>query len=85
MARTRVKLNYAGFDKLRHDPALAAGLEEIAQDVAARAGEGYGYDVTSMESRVIASVFTETTDAKREAMASGGVELQRALQEKKGS
>jgi hypothetical protein len=63
---TKVKLNLAGFRELRSCPELAAGLGEIASGIAARAGEGYSYDVRQMSTRVVASAYTDSTASMKE-------------------
>lgn len=84
MVKTKVKLNYDGFNKLRHDPTLTAALADIAAGVAESAGDGYESKVLDAETRNYAVVSTETPQAMREAEKTGGAELLRALRQKQG-
>ena len=45
---------------------MGALLKEQAAGIAARCGSGYGTDIKMMETRVIASVFTDTIEAAKE-------------------
>lgn len=45
---------------------MGALLKEQAAGIAARSGSGYGTDIKMMETRVIASVFTDTIEAAKE-------------------
>ena len=80
MSRTRVKLNIKGFNALRKSPEMVAGLQELADGIAGRAGNGYGTDMKYYGSRAVASVYTESYDAMRECSRTSGDPLLRALQ-----
>ena len=73
MAKTKVVLNHAGFRELLSSPELAAGLGEIAADIAARAGDGYASDVYQTPGRVVASAYAETTEAMRHELATNSL------------
>lgn len=47
---------------------MEAILEEIAGEVAGRAGSGYDHDTHMMPGRVIASAYTSTIEAIRDNM-----------------
>lgn len=66
MSRTRVKLNYQGFNELRKSPEMRAALTAEAQSIAQRAGEGYETDEKLFLSRAVASVATVTPQAMRD-------------------
>ena len=80
MAKTKVKLNISGFNELRKCAEMQAGLSEIAQGIAGRAGDGYASDLTQYPSRVVASVYTESAEAMRECARSAGNPILEALQ-----
>jgi len=80
MSKTRVELNIAGFNALRKSPEMTAGLQELAEGIAQRAGSGYGTEVKNFPSRAVASVYTEDPDAMRACARDGGGALLRALQ-----
>lgn len=66
MSKTKVVLNHEGFRALLTSPELADGLGGIAAGIAARAGDGYASDVHLTPGRVVASAYTETTEAMRD-------------------
>lgn len=66
MADIEVKLNSAGVKALLKSGEMEAAVRQEAENIAQRAGEGYGTDVKMMKSRVIASAYTETFDAMRD-------------------
>ena len=80
MAKTKVVLNYAGFNELRKDPALTAGMREIAQGIAERAGDGYEADSFEGRTKNLASAYTATPKAMRECARSAGNPLLEAMQ-----
>lgn len=80
MAKTKVKLNISGFNELRRSAEMQAGLSELAQSVAAKAGEGYSSDLTQYPSRSAASVYADSIEAKRECARSAGNPILEALQ-----
>lgn len=65
-SKNRFELNTNGVRDLLKSAELQRVLEEKAAEIAARAGEGYGYDSKVMETRVIASVFTMDAETARE-------------------
>lgn len=68
MSKTSVKvsINYAGVGKLLKCSELEAGLEDVADGIAKRAGKGYESDTKKMSTRVVASVYTADCDAMRD-------------------
>lgn len=66
MSKKKIELNHEGVGALLHSAELAAALEGIASSAATRCGDGYSFDVKSMPTRVIASVFTENEDAAQD-------------------
>lgn len=66
MSKVKIKLNDAGFVELLKSQEIADAVKEVAEQVAARAGDGYATDVYQAETRVIASVYTETKEAMKD-------------------
>ena len=66
MAKVVLELNQSGVRELLKSPEMAALLQEQADAIAGRCGDGYGTDTMLMETRVIASVFTDTKEAYRD-------------------
>lgn len=66
MSKIRVELNYAGVGELLKSQEIADTVKEVAEQVAARAGDGYATDVYQAGTRVIASVYTETEEAMKD-------------------
>lgn len=60
---TKFELNKSGVRELLHSSALRKGLEEIASDISRRCGGGYSYDTYNAGTRVIASAYTESSEA----------------------
>ncbi|MBK7021440.1 MAG: hypothetical protein IPH38_18075 [Candidatus Microthrix sp.] len=65
MAATRIKLNLAGFRKLRRSPEVAADLEKRARRIADAAGPGHEVEVTKGRTRALGMVWTDTHEARR--------------------
>ena len=66
MDKLRVELNRSGVRELLKSPEMAALLQEQTDAIAGRCGDGYGTDTALMETRMIASVFTDTKEAYRD-------------------
>ena len=66
MSNYRIELNYAGVGELLKSQEIADTVKEVAEQVAARAGDGYATDVYQAGTRVIASVYTETEEAMKD-------------------
>ena len=66
MSKVKIKLNDAGFIELLKSQEITDAVKEVAEQVAARAGDGYATDVYPAETRVIASVYTETKKAMKD-------------------
>ena len=62
---TRIKLNLAGFRKLRRSPEVAADLEKRARRIADAAGPGQEVEVTKGRTRALGMVWTDTHEARR--------------------
>ena len=65
MAATRIKLNLAGFRKLRRSPEMVADLEKRARRIADAAGPGHGVEATKGRTRALGMVWTDTHEARR--------------------
>ena len=65
MSKVKIELNYAGVGKLLHSQEVEDEVKRLANQTAARAGDGYETDVFQAGTRVIASVYTETTEAMK--------------------
>ncbi len=68
MSKTRVELNYAGFNAVRKSPEMVSILSEITAGIVSRAGDGYAADSKQMSTRAIASVYTDTAEAMQEEL-----------------
>lgn len=66
MSNYRIELNYSGVGELLHSQEIADAVKEVADQVAAKAGDGYATDVYQAGTRVVASVYTETTEAMKD-------------------
>ena len=66
MADVIVKLNSSGVRKLLKSPEIEAVCQELANAIAMRAGDGYDTDTHTERTRVMASVFPSTDEAKRD-------------------
>lgn len=66
MSKVKIEINYAGVGELLKSQEMADCVSGIAQQKASACGDGYGTDVYRAGTRVIASVFTETGEAKRD-------------------
>lgn len=73
MAKTKVKLNIAGFNELRKSGEVEALVSGEAEKIASAAGSGFAVGVHQKGSRVIANVYTETADAMRAEAKSGAL------------
>ena len=79
MARTKVVLNYAGFNELRKSPAISAVLYRTASGIASRAGTGYAADLFEGRTKNLASAYTATPEAMRACAARAGDPLLEAM------
>ena len=66
MSKVKIELNDAGFIELLKSQEITDAVKEVADQVAARAGDGYATDVYQAGTRVIASVYTETEEAMKD-------------------
>ena len=66
MSKVKIKLNDAGFVELLKSQEIANAVKEVADQVAARAGDEYATDVYLAGTRVIASVYTDTKKAMKD-------------------
>lgn len=73
MAKSKVKLNIAGFNELRKSGEVEALVSGEAEKIASAAGPGFAVGVHQKGSRVIANVYTETADAMRAEAKSGAL------------
>lgn len=64
--RIRIELNRAGVRELLMSEEMAGICRELAEGVAANAGEGYGVDVHYGKNRVNASVGARTEEAEKD-------------------
>lgn len=62
----QIKVNYAGVGELLKSDEMAALMQEYAQQTQQKAGDGYATDVFYGNSRVMASVYTETQEAAKD-------------------
>lgn len=66
MSKVRIKLNSAGIRELLKSGEMRVICEEYANKAVDRLGEGYVASSRTMETRVIASVYAESDEAKKE-------------------
>ena len=66
MSKVKIELNDAGFIELLKSQEITDAVKEVADQVAARAGDGYATDVYQAGTRVIASVYPETEEAMKD-------------------
>ena len=68
MSKVRFKLNRAGVRELMQSPEAMGVVTEYANGILSRCPSGLGYEVSSMvgATRVNASVFAATPDARRD-------------------
>ncbi len=63
-ARVRIKWRLAGFRELRLEPGVQNYIDQLASEIAARAGEGYEASTWQGKNRARASVYTDTYAAR---------------------
>lgn len=66
MSKVRIELNSAGVRELLRSDDLGEKLESLAEGISGRCGEGYEHDRKLMPTRVIASAYTDSADARRD-------------------
>lgn len=66
MAKTEIKINYAGVGALLKSSEVAAMVQKIASNVARNAGQGYGTRVHNSGQRQIANVFPDSAEAAKD-------------------
>ncbi len=66
MSKITVKLNRNGVRQLLKSHEMKIAVGDIAQNIAARAGEGYESDIKYMGTRVIASAYTADERAMKD-------------------
>lgn len=72
MKKVKLEFNRAGFNAVRHDPAIVADIRRRAEAIAAQAGDGFEVIETDNASRAGALVVA-TTYAARKAEATDKV------------
>lgn len=73
MSSVKIELNSAGIKQFLHSREVAECVKSYADKAADRLGEGYKSDHKHMPTRVIASVYTATDEAKRENMENNSI------------
>lgn len=63
MAKIKIELNSRGIRDLLKSSEMRSGIEQISQSIASSCGDGYSHDTKDMGSRVIASVYAESSEA----------------------
>lgn len=66
MSSVTIELNDEGIQALLKSEEMKNLVDSLATSIANRAGEGYAHDIKMMDTRVIASAYTETTEAIRD-------------------
>ncbi len=73
MAKVKIELNRAGVRELLKSPEMGAVCQELASQVAARAGDGYEVSVYTGFNRVNASVKAVSDEAWRDVLKNNGL------------
>lgn len=73
MSNIRVELNHDGVKEFLHSPELLALLKGYADEAAAQLGEGYKAETYHASSRNIASVYTDTDEARRKNLENNSI------------
>lgn len=68
MGKLRIELNHSGIKAFLHSKGTAELVKGKADEIQSRLGDGYKSDYRHMESRVIASVYADTQEARKENM-----------------
>lgn len=63
MSKVKVVLDYNAMNRLRKTPEFTALVQDKANEIAGRCGQGYATDHKYMTTRVIASVYTAMNSA----------------------
>lgn len=63
MNKITIKLNDGGIRSLLKSQEMSQALQGIAEQIASNCGPGYSYDQKEMQTRIVASVYTETSEA----------------------
>ena len=70
----RIKLKSAGVRQLLKSKEMQAICTEHAEEIAARCGAGYAVDSMQKETRVIATVYPQTAEARRDNYRNNTIE-----------
>lgn len=73
MTKTKVKLNYSGFYRLRISPEMRSALAAEASKIQTRAGEGFKTNVTAGAKTAAARVYAGDLKAKRAEAKTGAL------------
>ena len=73
MSNIRVELNSEGIRQYLHTPELLDLLKGYADEAAAQLGEGYEAETYHASSRNIASVYTDTDEARRKNLENNSI------------
>jgi hypothetical protein len=73
MSKIKVELNHGQIGRFLHSQEVAGLVKSYADKAADRLGEGYKSRYKHMGTRVVASVFTTTDEAKRENMDNNSI------------
>ena len=68
MAKTKIVLNRSGVRALLQSDEMKAICEECANQALGKLGDGYTVTTMTGKTRVNASIYAESSDAKRENM-----------------
>lgn len=68
MSKVEIELNSAGIQELLKSAEIKGYCEELAREVANRAGDGYAVDSMVGKTRANASVYADTKEANRDNM-----------------
>lgn len=73
MSNIRVELNSEGVREFLHSPELVGLLKGYADDAAAQLGEGFAADTFNAGTRSIASVYTDTDEARQKNLENNSI------------
>ncbi len=66
MAKTKVKLNWAGGRELMRSPEIQGVLQEVAGNVVAKCGDGYEVETYTAQTRAVTGVRAVSPKAIRD-------------------
>lgn len=66
MSRVKIELSKAGMREMLKSAEVKKAIDDKARDIAGRCGEGYAASSTIGRERVLAAVYADTPEARRD-------------------